>query len=176
MIARPRHHHGGGGVWLLGVAGLLLASQLAPTAPASPPAPGRQRQASTATAPARAVAARAVAYALAQRGKPYRSGADGPGAFDCSGLTMRAWQAAGVQLPRTAAAQYQAGRRVKRAELRPGDLVFYASSGPTGWHVGLVVGRGRMVEAPGRHTRVRTASINRRGYRGAVRPSEGRRR
>jgi cell wall-associated NlpC family hydrolase len=173
MIARRRG--GGGGVWLLGVAALLAASQLAPAeAPASPPAPGRRT--GYAPAPARAVAARAVAYALAQRGKPYRWGADGPGAFDCSGLTMRAWQAAGVVLPRTAAAQYQTGRRVQRADLRPGDLVFYQSSGPSGWHVGLVVGRGRMVEAPGAGLRVRTAWIGRGGYRGAVRPSQGRRR
>jgi len=116
-------------------------------------------------------AARAVAFALAQRGKPYRWGAEGPGAFDCSGLTQAAWRAAGVALPRTAAAQYaRAGPRVARAALRPGDLVFFRSSGPSGWHVGLVVGGGRMVEAPGRGARVRTASITRRGWIGAVRP------
>jgi cell wall-associated NlpC family hydrolase len=54
--------------------------------------------------------------------------------------------------------------------LRPGDLVFFRSAGPSGWHVGLVVGRGRMVEAPGRGARVRTAPVGRAGYLGAVRP------
>jgi len=115
---------------------------------------------------------RAVAFALAQRGKPYRWGAEGPGTFDCSGLTWAAWHAAGVELPRTAAAQYaRGGPRVPRDRLRPGDLVFFRSSGPSGWHVGLVVGGGRMVEAPGRHARVRVAGIRRAGYRGAVRPT-----
>jgi cell wall-associated NlpC family hydrolase len=114
-----------------------------------------------------------VAYALAQRGKPYRWGAQGPGAFDCSGLTRAAWHAAGVALPRTAAAQFHTGRRVARAELRPGDLVFFRSGGPSGWHVGLVAGRGRMVEAPGQHARVRTAPVGRAGYLGAVRPQGG---
>jgi len=128
-------------------------------APATPPPAGEAR------------AGRAVAFALAQRGRPYRWGAEGPRAFDCSGLTWAAWRAAGVDLPRTAAAQFHAGRRVGRAELRPGDLVFYKSSGPSGWHGGLVVGRGRMVEAPGAGARVRTASIRRAGYLGATRPT-----
>jgi len=117
-------------------------------------------------------AGRAVAYALAQRGKPYRWGAEGPGAFDCSGLTWAAWRAAGVALPRTAAAQYaHAGQRVARGELKPGDLVFFRSGGPSGWHVGLVVGGGRMVEAPGQHARVRVSPVGRAGYLGATRPS-----
>jgi len=130
-------------------------------APATPPPAGEAR------------AGRAVAFALAQRGKPYRWGAEGPGAFDCSGLTRAAWRAAGVELPRTAAAQFHAGRRVGRAELRPGDLVFFRSAGPSGWHVGLVVGRGRMVEAPGAGARVRTSPIGRAGYLGATRPGGG---
>jgi cell wall-associated NlpC family hydrolase len=182
---RERHPApGGGGVLALVLVTVLavLAAPHAPTlragvaaaglpavrlprlptaAPASPPPAG---------APS-ARAARAVAFALAQRGKPYRWGANGPGAFDCSGLTRAAWRAAGVALPRTAAAQFHAGRRVARAELRPGDLVFFRSAGPSGWHVGLVVGGGRMVEAPGRGARVRTASIRRGGYLGATRPS-----
>jgi hypothetical protein len=117
-------------------------------------------------------AGRAVAFALAQRGKPYRWGAEGPSGFDCSGLTWAAWHAAGVELPRTAAAQYaRGGPRIARDQLRPGDLVFFHSSGPSGWHVGLAVDRGRMVEAPGRHAPVRVAGIRRAGYRGAVRPT-----
>jgi hypothetical protein len=117
-------------------------------------------------------AGRAVAFALAQRGKPYRWGAQGPGAFDCSGLTWAAWWSAGESIPRTAAGQLTGLPRV-RGRLQPGDLVIYASRGPSGRHVAMVVGRGRMVEALGRGIPVRSTSI-RRGYLGAVRPGAGR--
>jgi hypothetical protein len=115
--------------------------------------------------------ARAVAFALAQRGKPYRWGAEGPGAFDCSGLTWAAWRAAGVTIPRTAAGQLAGLPRV-RGRLQPGDLVVYRTNGPSRRHVALVVGRGRMVEAPGRGVPVRSTSL-RPGYLGAVRPGAG---
>jgi peptidoglycan DL-endopeptidase CwlO len=116
--------------------------------------------------------ARAVAFALRQRGKPYRWGAEGPDAFDCSGLTWAAWQAAGVVIPRTAAGQL-AGLPRARGRLQPGDLVIYASGGPSRRHVAMVVGRGRMVEALGRGLPVRSTSL-RRGWLGAVRPGAGR--
>jgi cell wall-associated NlpC family hydrolase len=117
-------------------------------------------------------AARAVAYALGQRGKPYRWGAEGPGAFDCSGLTWAAWRAAGVTIPRTAAGQLAGLARV-RGRLQPGDLVIYPSRGPSGRHVAMVVGRGRMVEALGPGIPIRSTTI-RGGYLGAVRPGNGR--
>jgi peptidoglycan DL-endopeptidase CwlO len=117
-------------------------------------------------------AAQAVAFALRQRGKPYRWGAEGPQAFDCSGLTWAAWRTAGVTIPRTAAGQLARLPRV-RDRLQPGDLVIYTSSGPSRRHVALVVGRGRMVEALGRDIPVRSTSI-RPGYLGAVRPASGR--
>ena len=117
-------------------------------------------------------AARAVAFALAQRGKPYRWGAQGPQAFDCSGLTWAAWRSAGMAIPRTAAGQLAGLSRV-RGRLRPGDLLIYRSTGPTGRHVAMVVGPGRMVEALGRGIPVRSTSI-RLGYLGAVRPGGGR--
>jgi peptidoglycan DL-endopeptidase CwlO len=143
----------------------LVAGELAEL-----PALGRPGQAS---APHdRGRAARAVAFALAQRGKPYRWGAQGPGAFDCSGLTWAAWRAAGVSIPRTAAGQL-AGLPRARGRLQPGDLVIYASRGPSRRHVAIVVGQGRMVEAPGRGIPVRVTSI-RLGYLGAVRPRAGR--
>jgi peptidoglycan DL-endopeptidase CwlO len=119
-----------------------------------------------------AQAARAVAFALAQRAKPYRWGAEGPHAFDCSGLTWAAWRAAGVAIPRTAAGQL-AGLPPVTGRLQPGDLLIYRSRGPTGRHVAMVVGSGRMVEALGRGLPVRSTSI-RRGYLGAVRPGAGR--
>jgi cell wall-associated NlpC family hydrolase len=133
-----------------------------PTLPGAGPAVG-------APAPA---AARAVAFALAQRGRPYRWGAEGLHAFDCSGLTWAAWRAAGVVIPRTAAGQLT-GLPPVTGRLQPGDLVIYASRGPSGRHVAMVVGQGRMVEALGRGIPVRSTSI-RRGYLGAVRPGGGR--
>jgi cell wall-associated NlpC family hydrolase len=116
----------------------------------------------------RARAARAVTFALRQRGKPYRWGAEGPHAFDCSGLTWAAWQAAGVTIPRTAAGQLAGLPRV-RGQLRPGDLLIYRTDGPSRRHVAMVIGRGRMVEALGRGIPVRATSI-RSSYLGAVRP------
>jgi cell wall-associated NlpC family hydrolase len=117
-------------------------------------------------------AARAVAFALAQRGKPYRWGAQGPRAYDCSGLTWAAWRAAGVAIPRTAADQLADLPRA-RGRLQPGDLLIYPSRGPSRRHVAMVVGRGRMVEARGRGIPVRVTSI-RGGSLGAVRPGAGR--
>jgi cell wall-associated NlpC family hydrolase len=117
-------------------------------------------------------AARAVAFALAQRGKPYRWAAEGPDAFDCSGLTWAAWRAAGVAIPRTAAGQLAGLPRI-RGRLQRGDLLIYRSRGPSGRHVAMVVGPGRMVEALGRGVPVRSTTI-RPGYLGAVRPGAGR--
>jgi hypothetical protein len=117
-------------------------------------------------------AARAVAFALGQRGKPYRWGAQGPHAFDCSGLTWAAWRAAGVLIPRTAAGQLGELPRV-RGRLQPGDLVIYRSRGPSGRHVAMVVGQGRIVEALGGGVPVRVTGL-RGGWLGAVRPGAGR--
>jgi cell wall-associated NlpC family hydrolase len=117
-------------------------------------------------------AARAVAFALAQRGKPYQWAAHGPDAYDCSGLTWAAWQHAGVTIPRTAAAQLADLPRV-RGHLRPGDLVIYPSNGPSRRHVAMVVDPGRMVEALGRGIPVRVTGL-RRGWLGVVRPGAAR--
>ena len=115
--------------------------------------------------------AQAVAFALAQRGKPYRWGGEGPGWFDCSGLTWAAWRAAGVRIPRTAAGQLAELSRVP-GRLRPGDLVIYRTDGPSRRHVAIVVDRGRMVEAQGRGIPVRSTRL-RGGWLGAVRPGAG---
>jgi peptidoglycan DL-endopeptidase CwlO len=129
-----------------------------------------------ATGPAAAVARRAVAIAMAQLGSPYQWGAEGPETFDCSGLTSFAYHAAGVDIPRVSRAQYAAygsTRPVARDDLVPGDLVFFATdpANPrTVHHVGMYIGRGLMVEAPHTGAVVRTASIMRADYAGAVRP------
>jgi NlpC/P60 family len=117
-------------------------------------------------------AGRAVAFALRQRGKPYRWGAEGPDAFDCSGLTWAAWRAAGVTIPRTAAGQLADLPRAG-GWLRPGDLLIYRSDGPSRRHVAMVISHGRIVEALGRGIPVRSTSI-RPGYLGAARPGAGR--
>ncbi len=87
----------------------------------------------------------AVDTALAQIGKPYVYGAAGPDAFDCSGLTMYAWAAAGVSIPHSAALQASSGTPVSISDLRPGDLVFYYS--PIS-HVAMYIGHGQVVHAP----------------------------
>ncbi|MBS2962790.1 C40 family peptidase [Actinocrinis puniceicyclus] len=96
-------------------------------------------------------AGRALAYAYAQLGKPYVWGATGPDTFDCSGLTMRAWEAAGLTLPHFAAFQYQAGHPIGYGELRPGDLLFWAtdaSDSNTIYHEAMYIGGQRMIQAP----------------------------
>ncbi|MEU3723581.1 NlpC/P60 family protein [Streptomyces sp. NPDC031705] len=113
-------------------------------------------------------AARAVAFAYGAIGKPYVWGATGPGAYDCSGLTQAAWRAAGVSLPRTTYTQINAGRRVSRDQLAPGDLVFFYS-GVT--HVGMYVGNGQMVHAPRPGSTVRLAPVDSMPWAGASRPA-----
>src|SRR5213079_460235 len=90
---------------------------------------------------------RAVRYALAQLGKPYVFGAAGPDAFDCSGLTMAAWAAAGVALPHYAPSQMQYGSTVPIdvSAMLPGDLIFlYPDIG----HVEIYAGNGMAISAP----------------------------
>jgi cell wall-associated NlpC family hydrolase len=113
-------------------------------------------------------AARAVAFAYRALGLPYVWGATGPGSYDCSGLTQAAWKAAGVSLPRTTYTQINAGTRVARDQLQPGDLVFFYSGVS---HVGIYVGGGRMIHAPRPGSTVRIARISEMPFAGAVRPS-----
>ena len=99
--------------------------------------------------PNQAVAA-VIAYARQQIGKPYLWGGTGPAAFDCSGLVMMAYRSAGIDIPRTSQAQWLWGPRVPPGHVEPGDLVFFAGSDGTPTspgHVGLVIGRGLMIEA-----------------------------
>lgn len=98
-------------------------------------------------------ASRAVAYAHDALGKPYVYGATGPGSYDCSGLTMAAWKAAGVSIPRTSGAQWARLRNVPASQVQPGDIVVYAGAG----HVALYIGGGRIIEAPRPGKSVQTA-------------------
>lgn len=118
--------------------------------------------------PASGRAGAAIAYAKAQLGKPYQWGADGPGSYDCSGLTMQSWRHAGVSLPHSSSQQYSTLPHVPRSALQPGDLVFFGS--PV-HHVGIFVGNNQMIDAPNSGEVVRYDSINRMGdYAGAGRP------
>jgi len=111
-------------------------------------------------------AAAAVSYAYQKLGSPYVWGATGPNAFDCSGLMQAAYSSAGVSLPRTTYAQINAGQRVSRSELRPGDLVFFYSGIS---HVGMYVGDGQMIHAPNPSAPVRLAPIDEMPFAGATR-------
>jgi cell wall-associated NlpC family hydrolase len=90
-------------------------------------------------------AAVAIRYAYAQLGKPYQWGGAGPDSFDCSGLTMRSWGAAGVGLPHSAAGQQAELPRVSLSALEPGDLVFF---GDPAFHTAIYIGGGRIIQAP----------------------------
>ncbi|MGW1815091.1 NlpC/P60 family protein [Streptomyces sp. NPDC002125] len=111
-------------------------------------------------------AAQAVDFAYGALGKPYVWGATGPSSFDCSGLTQAAWRAAGVSLPRTTYTQINAGQRLSRSELAPGDLVFFY---PGVTHVGLYIGGGQMIHAPRPGAPVRIAPISEMPFAGATR-------
>lgn len=128
----------------------------------------RDRTATGAVPAPNSRAAAAVAHARGAIGKPYVWGATGPDGYDCSGLTQAAWRAAGVALPRTTYTQINAGRRVARSQLQPGDLVFFYSGIS---HVGLYVGGGQMIHAPRTGTTVRLAPIDQMPFAGATRPA-----
>jgi len=112
----------------------------------------------------------ALRYAVKQIGDSYVWGAAGPIKWDCSGLTMRAFQQAGVRLPHSSRAQFGYGRSISRSNLQPGDLVFFGS--PIS-HVGIYIGKNKMVHAPRPGARVQIAEFGnyfgRKKYVGARR-------
>lgn len=111
--------------------------------------------------------AEAVAYAIEQIGKPYEWGAEGPDTFDCSGLTMRAWERAGLPVPRTSQEQWAELARIPVSSLRPGDLVVYF---PEATHVALYIGDGLVVQAPRPGAKVKVSPLASNPLLGAVRP------
>jgi cell wall-associated NlpC family hydrolase len=135
----------GGGLVLTPVSAIASAAE--PTAQSSsayPPAPTPAAQT-------------AVNTAMDQRGKPYEYGAAGPDSFDCSGLTQYAWHAAGVSLPHSSSQQSRLGTPVARADLQPGDLVFFYS--PVS-HVGIYIGNNQVVHAPESGDVVKVSNID----------------
>ncbi|GAA3005224.1 C40 family peptidase [Streptosporangium longisporum] len=113
---------------------------------------------------------KALSWAMSKRGTPYAWGGTGRGGFDCSGLMLRAYGAAGIRLPRIASEQYGAfSRKIPWKDLRPGDLVFFRGLG----HVGMITKPGYMVHAPRSGDVVkeeRLASWRRASFVGGVRP------
>lgn len=138
----------------------------------------RRRAASAASAAGLATGGSAMGdvaadWALTQLGKPYVWAAAGPETYDCSGLTMRAWERVGVRLDHWTGTQWTSGPHVPLDRLRRGDLLFFAyntNDPSTIHHVGIYVGRGRMVHAPQTGDVVRVASIWRGDLVGATRP------
>jgi hypothetical protein len=104
---------------------------------------------------------KAAAFACGEIGKRYVWGAAGPNTYDCSGITMRAWQQSGVYLPHNAAEQRRSMPYVNRADLQIGDLVFYYSDLS---HVAIYVGDGKVVHAPRSGDVVRMVPMDRGAY------------
>ncbi|GAA4224186.1 NlpC/P60 family protein [Actinomadura meridiana] len=127
------------------------------------------------TAP-NATIAQIIAFAMAQRGKPYVFGATGPNAWDCSSLVQAAYRATGLTIPRTTFAQWPFGVRIPNNQAQPGDLVFF-NSGPgtstnTPGHVGLVIGHGQMIAARCStcHPAIGVETYRRHDWLGTTRP------
>lgn len=138
--------------------------RLSPARTAAVPGAPRSGGPSGHAAPESAQAAAAVRTALAQVGKPYEWGGAGPHSFDCSGLVMYAWEAAGVNLPHYSVSQLDDTTPVSRSQLEPGDIVFYDTpSGPQPGHDALYIGHDEVVSANDVGTDVQTQSI---GYDG----------
>ena len=111
----------------------------------------------------------AVSTAMAQLGKPYVWAAAGPDTFDCSGLTMFAYAAAGISIPHYTGAQINIGRRVSWGEMQPGDLIFF---GADLGHMGMYIGGGQMIHAPHTGDVVKISSLSgyyQGNYAGSVR-------
>jgi len=115
---------------------------------------------------ANTVGAQALQAALSKRGDPYVWGAAGPGAFDCSGLVVWAFAQEGIALPHYTGDLWNAGVHIPRADLEPGDLVFFFADIS---HVGIYLGDGLMIDAPDFGEVVRVEPVYWAAYVGAVR-------
>ena len=126
--------------------------------------PGTQRPADTPQVDLRSDLVKTARRFL---GTPYRwGGASARKGFDCSGLTMTIYRLNGLELPRNARSQFQAGTPVARDDLKKGDLVFFATNGGQRVsHVGIYTGQGRFIHAPGRGKHIRISSLNARYYK-----------
>ncbi|MCF2128568.1 C40 family peptidase [Strepomyces sp. STD 3.1] len=122
----------------------------------------------TSTSTATGSAAAVVAFAQAQVGKAYVSGATGPSAYDCSGLVQAAFKQVGVSLPRVSQDQSTAGTQVGLGNLQPGDILYWGGAG-SAYHVGIYVGDGMFVGAQNSSTGVVKQTLDYDPPSGAVR-------
>ena len=145
---------------LLAATGSALAPAAASAAPsASPTTVTTAVPALTPTLITASLGLRATRIAAAQRGDPYRWGASGPSAFDCSGLVYYVYtKQLGKKLPRTASAQRLATVRIAKTSIRPGDLVFFTSYGRV-YHVGVYAGSNKVWHSPRPGQRVQLSTI-----------------
>lgn len=149
------------------IAALEAAEQAREAAAARAAVSRASSSARTFPAPTRAARSEVVSIAKQYLGAPYRWGASGPNAFDCSGFTMFVYSQVGVSLPHSSRAQINSGQRVSMSDLQPGDLVFFGS--PI-HHVGIYVGGGQYIHAPHTGDVVKISSLSRSDYAGACRP------
>ncbi|GAA1250146.1 hypothetical protein GCM10009609_11930 [Pseudonocardia aurantiaca] len=141
---------------------VTLAVPVAPVtnvAPVLAPAPA---------VPTRRAVSSAVSYAMGKIGAPYRWGAEGPNAFDCSGLVQWSFKKAGINLPRTSRQQSRVGTPVAKSDLRPGDLVFFYRPVK---HVGIYIGGGKIVHASNKRNPVKISDLSRMPFNSARRVS-----
>jgi cell wall-associated NlpC family hydrolase len=93
--------------------------------------------------------------------KKYKFGEQDPGSgFDCSGLAQYAYKQAGINIPRTASAQYESSTRISKGELKDADLVFFSTSGPGATHVGIYLGNGKFIHSPSEGKKVQIVDLN----------------
>jgi len=151
-----------------------IDEQIDESGPSTPPAPGSDptptptpTQTTTSPPPVNppppstSKVETAIAFAKAQLGEPYEWGAAGPDSWDCSGLTMRAWQAAGIYLPHYAGGQYANTKPVPISKIVRGDLLYWSDGGPSSiYHEALYLGGGLMIHAPRPSRNVEIVSIN----------------
>ncbi|EGX55533.1 NLP/P60-family secreted protein [Streptomyces zinciresistens K42] len=110
---------------------------------------------------------KAVEFATAQLGKPYEWGAEGPGSYDCSGLTSKAWASAGRGIPRTSQEQWKQLKRIPVRDMRPGDLIVYNKDAS---HIALYIGDGTVIQSPRPGRTVSIAGAGSMPILGVVRP------
>ena len=130
-------------------------------------AAGVSDSAATYNGPASGRAKTALDFAYAQLGKPYEWGSTGPNSYDCSGLVGASWRSAGVSLPRTVKEMYDAGRKVSRSDMQPGDIIYWYNDSQ---HNGMYVGDGKAIHAPRTGKNIEIVPVDSMPFFAASRP------
>ncbi len=130
-------------------------------------AAGVSDSATTYNGPASGRAKTALDFAYAQLGKPYEWGSTGLNSYDCSGLVGASWRAAGVSLPRTVKQMYDAGRKVPKSDMQPGDIIYWYNDSQ---HNGMYVGDGKAIHAPRTGKNIEIVPVDSMPFFAASRP------